>query len=73
MSIVAIMVDIITMIKILPYASAGYLEPSQTILSNINNYGILLVLTGREATSIYESLNQVELCKSHVYTLLLCY
>ena len=58
MSIVAIMVDLITMIKILPYASTGYLEPSQTILSNINNYGILLVLTVREATRVYESLNQ---------------
>ena len=58
MSIVAIMVDLITMIKILPYASTSYLEPSQTILSNINNYGILLVLAVREATRVYESLNQ---------------
>ena len=58
MSIVAIMVDLITMIKILPYASTCYLEPSQTILSNINNSGILLLLTVREATRVYESLNQ---------------
>ena len=47
--------------------SIGYLEQIQTI------YGKFLVLTGREATSVYESLNQVELCKSHVYTLLLWY
>ena len=38
--------------------STGYLEQPQTILSNINNYGKLLVLTDQEATSVYESLNQ---------------
>ena len=36
--------------------STGYLEQSQTIFPNIKSYGILLVLTSREATSVYESL-----------------
>ena len=36
----------------------GYLEQSQSILSNINKYGKLLALTSRETTSVYESLEQ---------------
>ena len=38
--------------------STGYLDQSQTIVSNLNNYSKLVVLTDQEATSVYESLNQ---------------
>ena len=38
--------------------STGYLGQSQTNLSNINKYGKLLALISREATSVYESLEQ---------------
>ena len=57
MSIVTIMVDFLLWSKFYPMLSTGYLEQSQTIFPKIKSYGILLVLTSREATSVYESLN----------------
>ena len=58
MSIVTIMVDISTMNKILPYDKHRLSWSFTNSLSQYKQLWLLLALTSRQATSVYESLNQ---------------